>query len=87
MGRVRFDPRQLTRLGRLIVYLLAALFTALLYLLSGCAFSYGKETGYKGVVGCVNLTGPGFSLACPEGELKAPTIPNNVPQPSLEPAR
>ena len=54
-------------------------------LLAGCAFSYDQTRGYRGVLGCINLTGPGFSLSCPEGELRQPTIPN-TPQPALPPS-
>lgn len=50
-------------------------------ILAGCAFSYDPVSGrYGGAVGCVNLSGPGFTLACPE-TLQAPTVPN-TPQPT-----
>lgn len=55
--------------------------TIVLATLAGCAFSYDPVSGrYGGAVGCVNLTGPGFTLACPE-TLQAPTVPN-TPQPT-----
>lgn len=55
--------------------------TGIAFLLAGCAFSYDPASGrYGGAVGCVNVTGPGFTLACPE-TLQTPTVPN-TPQPS-----
>lgn len=49
--------------------------------LAGCAVTYDGDRGYRAVLGCINFTGPGFSLACPEGPIRQPTIPN-TPQPT-----
>lgn len=52
-----------------------------LLLIAGCAVTYEATTGFRGVLGCINFTGPGFSLSCPEGPLRQPAIPN-TPQPA-----
>jgi len=52
--------------------------------IAGCAVTYDETHGYRGVLGCINLTGPGFSLSCPEGPLRQPAIPN-TPQPTPPP--
>lgn len=47
-------------------------------LLVGCSVRYGE---YRGAVGCVNVTGPGFSWQCPE-TLQAPALPDSQRPPA-----
>lgn len=74
------DRNDRLRLALTIMYLLALAILLLIGLLSGgCAVSYQPGRGYRAVLGCVNLTGPGLTLSCPEN-VQAPELPNsNVP--------
>lgn len=74
----------LTPLGIIALTILGIiLLLALALVLGGCAFAYDRDgIKFRSAVGCVNITGPGFTIACPE-EPKAPPIPN-TPQPTPE---
>ncbi len=53
----------------------------LLSLLSGCAFRYDKQAGgYTGAIGCVDVTGPGFTWKCTEQS--TPTLPDSQKPPT-----
>ncbi len=49
--------------------------------LTGCAFRYDKETGgYAGAIGCVDVTGPGFTWKCTEQS--RPILPDSQKPPT-----
>ena len=52
-----------------------------LILVSGCAFSYGKDS-WRGAIACVDITGPGFSWKCVE-QSTVPPLPDGqyIPEP------
>lgn len=80
-GQRRSGP-PLTPLGAwLLLATLLLLLVALALILGGCAVSYDAAGGYRGVLGCVNFTGPGFTLACPEN-VQAPQLPDTNKPPS-----
>lgn len=82
MAPLNRDPRSPGPNRREVLYitlaamLLIALLVALALVLEGCAVSYDGQRGYRAVLGCVNLTGPGITLACPQ-DLKAPELPDS----------
>lgn len=72
------DRNDRLRLALTIMYLLALAILLLIGLLQGgCAVTYDTTRGYRGVIGCINLTGPGISLSCPEGPLRQPELPDS----------
>ena len=47
-------------------------------LVAGCAMDWHKG---QILIGCVNITGPGFSFACPE-TLQTPALPDSQKPPA-----
>ncbi len=68
----------LTPLGVILLTIFGLLLLiALALVLGGCAFTYDRDgVRLRSAVGCVNVTGPGFSLTCPD-TLRAPDLPDS----------
>ncbi len=56
------------RAGPLLIGLVAA---GLVWILMGCSYSL-YDGKYRGALGCINATGPGFTITCPD---KMQTVP------------
>ncbi len=64
-----------------VVLALGVLGLVLALALGGCAFRYDKQKGgFAGAIGCVDVTGPGFTWKCTEQS--RPTLPDSQKPPT-----